>query len=220
MLFKLTALTTLLAIASCSSTPNYVKKPQTGDASDVIELENPYQDDLDRELRKTKKMSAHTVYDSDAKIELYKENKTNQIVESLAGPYKFYHVKEKQSLRAIAKNIYGDQSQWKKIYRWNMDSLNGIGSVRPGSKLKYLPPKVALTKPISVNKDRAPASASEFKTYTVRPSENLGSIAGKLLGDRKKWKLLRDWNKDVLPNPHNLEKGTQLKYRAPASEKP
>lgn len=220
MVFKITAITGLFMLISCSSTPNYIKKPQVGDAADVIELENPFQDDLDKELTSTQKMSAHTVYDSDDKIASYKESKTNQIVESLAGPYKFYQAKSKKSLGAIAQEIYGDRNQWKKIYRWNMDTLQGIRPVKIGEKLKYLPPKIALNKTQSKSAQRAPASVNEFKTYTVRPNENLGSIAGKLLGDRKKWKQLRDWNKDVLPNPHNLEKGTQLKYRAPASIKP
>ena len=220
MLLKLTAIASLFALVACSSTPSYVKKPQVGDAADVIELENPFQDDLDRELTNTKKMSAHTVYDSDDKIAAFKESKTNQIVESLAGPFKFYTVKDKQSLKAISQKIYGDSSQWKKIYRWNMDSLNGIGSVKAGSKIKYLPLVVAQNKNVRPKANRSPASKNEFKTYTVRANENLGSIAGKLLGDRKKWKLLRDWNKDVLPNPHNLEKGINLKYRAPASSQP
>ena len=220
MVFKITAVTSLFILISCSSTPNYIKKPQVGDAADVIELENPFQDDLDKELTSTKKMSAHTVYDNDAKIATYKESKTNQIVESLAGPYKFYQAKSKKSLGAIAQEIYGDPHQWKKLYRWNMDTLQGIRPIKVGEKLKYLPPKVAMNKTQIKPAKRAPASVSEFKTYTVRPNENLGSIAGKLLGDRKKWKQLRDWNKDVLPNPHNLEKGTKLKYRAPASTKP
>lgn len=218
MISSVLTFTTLLVLISCSSTPNYIKKPQVGDAEDVIELENPFQDDLDRELSTTKKMSAHTVYDSEDKIANYKESKTNQIVESLAGPFKFYQAKSKKSLGVIAQEIYGDRHQWKKLYRWNMDTLQGIRPVKVGEKIKYLPPTITQTRSTQTN--RKPASVDEFKTYTVRPNENLGSIAGKLLGDRKKWKQLRDWNKDVLPDPHNLEKGTQLKYRAPASNKP
>jgi hypothetical protein len=99
-----------------------------------------------------------------------------------------------------------------------MNSLNGIEDVKAGSKLKYLPMVSVKSKPSQATATRSPASVNEFKIYTVRDSENLGFIAEKLLGERKKWKLLRDWNKDVMPDPDKLKAGIKLKYRVPAGK--
>lgn len=221
MFLKLILIFSSLVLVACTSTPNYVKKAKVGDASDVIELDNPYQNEIDSEFNKTNKISAHSVYDSDSQIEEFKKTKTNQIVQDLSVSYKVYTVNETQSLKSIAKSIYGDSNQWKNIYKWNMNSLNGIEDVMAGSKLKYLP----TTSVSKINKEpsqipvaRSPASVDQFKIYVVRESENLGFIAEKLLGKRKKWTLLRDWNKDVMPYPDKLKAGIKLKYRVPAGK--
>jgi hypothetical protein len=217
MVLKIILIFSLLALVACS-TPNYVKKTEVGASSDVIELDNPYQNEIDREFSNTNKISAHSVYDSDSQIEKFKRTKTSQIVKDLSVSYKIYSVNKTQSLKSIAKSIYGDPNQWKNIYKWNMNSLNGIEDVKAGSKLKYLPLMVLNKKPSQAIKSRAPASVNTFKTYVVRDSENLGFIAEKLLGERKKWTLLRDWNKDVMPDPDKLKAGIKLKYRVPAGK--
>lgn len=209
----------LICFVGCSTQSKYIKDSSLSDGSDVIELVNPYQDDLDRELSSTQKMSAHTVYDSDDKITEFKENKTNQIVEGLAGPYKFYKVTKRTTLGNISKELYGSAKNWKNLYRWNLDVLGGIGTVESGTKLKYLPSKVAKSTPQKATTRMPASTGNEFEIYVVKANDNMGYIAEKLYGDRKMWKQLRDWNRDTLPDPSKLEKGIQLRYRVPAGKK-
>lgn len=193
--------------AGCAG-QSYVKATAANDGTDYIELENPYQDAIDRELDPTKKLSAHTVYDNSSRIAAKKEEATSAIIQTLAGAYRFYDVPKAQSLAAVSKAIYGTPDRWRDVYRLNVDVLNGTGPVTAHTKLRYLPVAPAARTPAST-------AAQEFKTYRVERAETLGEISLKLLGTSKKWKQLHDWNLDVIPDPNRLRKGVTLKYVAP-----
>lgn len=52
--------------------------------------------------------------------------------------------------------------------------------------------------------------AAVGKTYVVQKGDTLSSIARKLYGDSKKWKVIWDANKSVIPNKDKLTVGTKL----------
>lgn len=200
--------TILLGLAVGCAGPSYIKATAANDGTDYIELENPYQDAIDRELRTSKKLSAHTVYDNSTKIAEKKERALSSIVQTLAGDYKFYEVPQASSLAAISKELYGTPNHWRDIYRLNVEVLNGTGPVPANTKLRYLPKDAS---------GRVPASTSEaeFKTYRVGKAETLGEISLKVLGTSKRWRELYEWNRDVIPDPNRLKRGTTLRYHDP-----
>jgi Tfp pilus assembly protein FimV len=52
--------------------------------------------------------------------------------------------------------------------------------------------------------------AASGKTYVVQKGDTLSSIAQKMYGDKKKWKVIWDANKSVIPNKDKLTVGTKL----------
>jgi len=216
----------LLALGACSSAHDrYVKAPAEGEDPNVIVLVNPYQDAIDKELKDYQKLGAHTVYDSETKIAGAKDKFTNDLLEKMSGNYEFTTVHPGENLGNVSQRLYGTTTLWKQLFAWNQDQLLAPNRVKKGMRLKYLPnayelvpetkATVAQQAPAATPARRAPASAQNFKSYTVKPNQNLGSIAERLLGDRKAWRKLRDWNRDTLPDPNNLEAGTVLRYIAP-----
>lgn len=55
---------------------------------------------------------------------------------SAAGGGKTYTVKAGDSLSKIAKDVYGDASQWKKIHEANKDLISNPDLIHPGQTLK------------------------------------------------------------------------------------
>ena len=51
-----------------------------------------------------------------------------------------YTVVAGDSLSKIAKGVYGDASQWRRIFEANRDQIEDPDLIRPGQKLK-IPPK-------------------------------------------------------------------------------
>ncbi len=53
-----------------------------------------------------------------------------------ASAYEIYEVKPGDSLSRIAKHIYGNGNEWKKIFDANTDILKDPNKIFPGQKLK------------------------------------------------------------------------------------
>jgi nucleoid-associated protein YgaU len=119
--------------------PKVVQTTVASDGTEIIELESPIQQELDQQWGSMGNMSAHTVYDSEKKIEKYKDVKKTKFIENLAGPYKFHVVKNKESLAGIATKLYGDKGMWRVLQSWNLDVLPTPDAVAVGMKIKYLP---------------------------------------------------------------------------------
>lgn len=144
---------------------------------------------------------------------------------SLAGSYV---VRQKDSLRAIAQEFYGDERRWPVIYNANRQIIGGdpdrlpIGiklnipgvsvaqpnPVAPAPQPIALPPAAPAPQPIPLPPAAPPASAI---TYLVAPGDSLWSIAFQLYGDHSKWVLLYEANRAIIgPNPDLLAPGTRL----------
>lgn len=159
---KLTLLFLTSLLCSCAvfkPAPKVVSTNIENDGTQIIELESPIQKELDKQIAQSSGMSAHTVYDNEKKIEALNVNKKNKFLQTLAGPYKFHTVKNKESLGIIATKIYGDKRMWKYLQGWNQEVLdNGIAV---GMKIKYLPKEHKYFAKFKFNNDqptRMPAS--------------------------------------------------------------
>lgn len=131
----------LVAISSCATfqSPPVRKTFIAKDGTEIIELESPLQQELDRQLSTIRNQTAHTVYDSEAKIKALNETKKSRFIETLSGPFLFHTVKTQENLKKIAHQLYGDEKLWKLLQAWNIDLLSTPGSLKVGMKLKYLP---------------------------------------------------------------------------------
>jgi nucleoid-associated protein YgaU len=65
---------------------------------------------------------------------------------------------------------------------------------------------------------RKPAAATAEQTYVVQPGDNLHKIAAKFYGDERKWRVILEANKTVIPAANKLNAGTKIKIPASAPE--
>ena len=132
-------LITLMILSACASNASRRIASARSIDPDIIELDSPLKAGLNAEVLGYKEAKAHTVYDGFATAEKYKEKSTAQLVEFMAGPYKFYLVKENETLASIAQQLYGNPEKAKQIQSWNYEMLPTDEDLKPGMKLKYLP---------------------------------------------------------------------------------
>jgi nucleoid-associated protein YgaU len=104
---------------------------------DVIELDSPIKAEPGDDFLKARS-KAHTVFDKDA-AKYERQKKMAQLLNQMAGPFKFYRVKKNETLDSIAKKIYGDPGKSKLIHSWNYEVITTEEDLRPGIILKLLP---------------------------------------------------------------------------------
>ncbi len=128
-----------------------------------------------------------------------------------------YTVRSGDTLMKIAFESYGDLFAWKKIFQANSSTLQDPNVLVAGTTLVL--PKL---------EGRAPASIPEgSEKYKVKQGDTLGSIAGKVYGEKSMWKRLWEQNKAWIKNPNKIFAGFYVYYslseedkaRAPASAK-
>lgn len=130
------------ASSKVKSKPKAVSKLVVAAKADptIIELDSPLKEGLNAEVLGYKEAkSQHTVYDDYANAEKYKKKSTAQLVQLMAGPYRFYLVKKDETLNSIAQKIYGSEDKAKYLQSWNYELIPTEEDLRPGMKLKYLP---------------------------------------------------------------------------------
>jgi nucleoid-associated protein YgaU len=116
-----------------------------------------------------------------------------------------YIVKPGDTLVAIAQKIYGDGNQWTEIA--NFTGLANPRLIYPGDVVYY-----QLTQ-----QTQSFASAYESVQRTeiqVQQGDTLSRIAGRVLGDPSKWKMIWRQN-DNIDNPDELTAGTTIFYVEP-----
>lgn len=137
-------------------------------------------------------------------------------VQAVAGE-ESYTVRSGDTLMKIAFESYGDLFAWKKIFQANSGTLQDPNVLVAGTTLVL--PKL---------EGRAPASIPEgSEKYKVKQGDTLGSIAGKVYGEKSMWKRLWEQNKGWIKNPNKIFAGFYVYYslseedkaRAPASAK-
>lgn len=120
------------------------------------------------------------------------------------------------TLMKIAFENYGDIFSWKKIFEANSSSISDPNRLEVGVVLNL--PRI---------EGRAPASIPEgSEKYQIQQGDTLGSISGKVYGDRSLWKRLWEQNKSWIKNPNKIFAGFYVYYtlsdedraRVPASQ--
>ncbi|HBN07525.1 MAG TPA: hypothetical protein DD435_02385 [Cyanobacteria bacterium UBA8530] len=100
-----------------------------------------------------------------------------------------YQVKKGDTLLSIARSVLGDATQWKKLYRDNKPAI--------GENPNVLKVGLCLCLPEA--------------RYLVKKGDTLLSIAGTVLGDRRRWHELYLLNAETIgADPNALRLGTEL----------
>ncbi|HEY9766285.1 MAG TPA: LysM peptidoglycan-binding domain-containing protein [Chroococcales cyanobacterium] len=103
-----------------------------------------------------------------------------------------YQVKKGDTLLSIARSVLGDVTQWKKLYQDNRPAI--------GENPNVLKVGICLCLPDSPK-----------ARYVVKPGDTLLSIAGTVLGDRRRWHELHLLNEETIgADPNALRPGMEL----------
>jgi len=122
-----------------------------------------------------------------------------------------YVVKSGDSLRRIAKRVYGRQSEhlYKRIYEANRSTLSDPSRVRVGQTL-VIPPKNAVRE---MSIDDLSRALRGSKTYTVVRGDTLTEIARKVYRSETRASVNKIYqaNRNALPTPNSLAIGMTLR---------
>ncbi len=121
-----------------------------------------------------------------------------------AAPARTYTVQPGDTLSSIADDLYDNDRRWVDIAQANptVDPIR----LKVGQVLK-LPPEEELRE---TDSPRAAAPGSVV-VYTVRPGDNLSSIAEQYYGDPTLWRFIFNANRDQLGNnPDRIQGGMKL----------
>lgn len=141
----------------------------------------------------------------------------------------YHHVSPGESLTAISRKYYGNDSMVKQLAALN--DITDPNEIKEGMRLRIpanAPQLVASShtqrlqaatadRPTTNTNTQTPpvqqpaTTPANVKTYTVKAGDTLGEIALKTMGTSRKWQKLYEYNKDVLKDPNHVESGTVLK---------
>jgi len=122
------------------------------------------------------------------------------------------------TLASIAQREYGSKALAQKLYEHNRAAIGNPRAMKIGTRID-LPsvevltgqPKAELVQPSLPEPSVGTLSAQPAgRRYTVKPGDNLGSIAKSQLGSTKRWQDLLAANSKVLRDPKQLKPGMTL----------
>jgi nucleoid-associated protein YgaU len=145
-------------------------------------------------------------------------------------------VREGDSVFRIAATHYGDGNLWPRLREFNRGKIGSEGEIRGGVVLE-LPPKDVLlgtavmpppgfvpqrgqpvATPPAPSKADSPQKRGDDgaapRIYVVKKGDELGTVAKEILGSARRWPEIAALNRDVLPDPDQLQAG--MKLRIPA----
>lgn len=115
-----------------------------------------------------------------------------------------YLIRPNDYLIKIAYQEYGNPYEWRKIYRWNRETIgNDPNLIYPYNELNLFKPEEEIS-----------AWSYDYLVHVIEPGESLWSIAGDEYGDELAWIVIFWDNEDVLgANGGRLKPGMELKIR-------
>jgi nucleoid-associated protein YgaU len=118
-------------------------------------------------------------------------------------------VKANDTLIALARKYYGDDSKWTLIYEANR--LSNQNSLTVGQKLTIPGPKgVKVDRQIVRVSNAKPKKASPGRAHRVQPGDTLYKLSRKYYGDESKWERIYNANEDLFSEKESLEPGDVL----------
>jgi nucleoid-associated protein YgaU len=99
-----------------------------------------------------------------------------------------YTVIAGDTLRSIAEQFYGDETQWPRIHNANRDQIPNPDQIVPGQVLRI-----------------------PLFFYTVVAGDTLRGLAQRFYGDETQWLVIFNANRDQLSNPDEIFPGPVLR---------
>lgn len=146
-------------------------------------------------------------------------------------------VREGDSVYRLAASHYGDGTLWTRLREYNRGKIGPEGEIREGAVIELPPKDVLIGSAVMPPAGYTPPRNSEApsghtpppgriespqkreesggpRIYVVEKGDELGTVAKKTLGSVKRWPEIAALNRDVLPDPDQLQAG--MKLRIPA----
>jgi nucleoid-associated protein YgaU len=122
------------------------------------------------------------------------------------------------TLASIAQREYGSKALAQKLYEHNRTAIGNPRAMKIGTRIELPPievltgqPKVEPVQPALPEPTTGTGTSEPVgRRYTVKPGDNLGSIAKSQLGSTKRWQDLLAANSKVLKDPKQLKPGMTL----------
>jgi nucleoid-associated protein YgaU len=112
-----------------------------------------------------------------------------------------YVVQSGDSLSKIAKNFYGDASEWKRIYDLNKSIISNENTVFPGDVLKIASPSVEKGESNEVAQQYQQTHTFKKVDIEVKSGDSLWKISKVLTGDGMNWRTIFTQVTDQVSNP-------------------
>jgi hypothetical protein len=120
----------------------------------------------------------------------------------MAGP-KEYVVKPGDTLWDIAERVYGDGTQWQKLYFNNQDVIDNPRMLMPGMKIML----DATDKGQQLPPNQKPEDKPGHVPYTVQSGDNLSDISARTTGDARNWGDIYGASDELGSNPNMIFPG-------------
>ena len=127
--------------------------------------------------------------------------------------FTIYTVERGDSLWDIAVKFYGRGESWRKIYNDNVAVIKNPNRLYAGQKLVIRLAGTVAASPLPEVSASAPAAGTAVTggtTYIVQKGDMLWSIAQKVYGDGKLWKIIYEANKGIIASPEVIRAGQVL----------
>ena len=154
----------------------------------------------------------------------YTEMPTSRPADEKLSGMRTHKIAAGETFYTIAASVYGDSKYYTRLEDAN-PTVNP-NRVRVGTVINV--PALGEPMPLKSASPRLSSGAADSttpidssKSYRVRPSDTLMSIARRLYGDGRAWQKIYDANRDVIgANPARLTVGTVLRLPSPPTVAP
>jgi nucleoid-associated protein YgaU len=135
-----------------------------------------------------------------------------------AGEYIVYKVKPNDTLSKLARQYYGDETKWTVIYDANAGKITHRNALYVGQEIIIPDVNATTEEPVTVV-EHLPQPSSQTAdspkevgklTHTVQRGDTLFKLARQYYNDEGKWGKIYDANRDSIPNPNAILRGTVL----------